>query len=519
MLKATAGGGGRGIRVVRSDEELTDAYERTSLEAERAFGSGVVFLERLVTGARHVEVQVIADGHGTAWALGVRDCSVQRRNQKVIEESASPVLSPEQAAELKAAAERLALTVDYQGAGTVEFLYHPGERLFAFLEVNTRLQVEHPITEITTDFDLVKAQILVASGGRLGDRIPVEAGHAVEARLNAEDPDRDFAPSPGRIVRLALPSGPGIRVDTGVSEGDTIPADFDSMIAKIIAFGRTRDEALSRLRRAVAETTVIIEGGTTNKSFLLDLLGEPEVIDASADTGWIDRVRAEGRLVTTRHAGIALAAAAIEAYEDEALVERQRLLSTAHGGRPQVQHAGSRPIDLKLRGASYRVSVAQTGPHRFRVGIGDSGHGRRRTRPLRRALRSVPGQRPALPAGHRHPRPGPPGRGGRRHAPGEPGRGRRAALTRAGPGRRHPGRGRGRSRSGRATGRAGEHEDGDRAARAGPGPAARVPGLRRQPGGDRSAAATPGADRQTGRRPRPRSPRRPNWNCRPSRTA
>src|SRR4051794_9002501 len=252
MLKATAGGGGRGIRVVRGDEELVDAYERTSLEAERAFGSGVVFLERLVTGARHVEVQVIADGQGTAWALGVRDCSVQRRNQKVIEESASPVLGPEQVAELKASAERLALAVGYRGAATVEFLYHPGEKLFAFLEVNTRLQVEHPITEATTDVDLVKAQIHVASGGRLEGPVPPEVGHAVEARLNAEDPDRDFAPSPGRIVRLALPAGPGIRVDTGVSEGDVIPADFDSMIAKIIAYGRTRDEALGRLRRAVA---------------------------------------------------------------------------------------------------------------------------------------------------------------------------------------------------------------------------------------------------------------------------
>ncbi|MBX7268123.1 ATP-grasp domain-containing protein [Micromonospora sp. Llam7] len=372
MLKATAGGGGRGIRVVRSDTELVEAYERTSLEAQRAFGSGVVFLERLVTGARHVEVQVIADGQGTAWALGVRDCSVQRRNQKVIEESASPVLSAEQNRELKTAAERLALAVDYRGAATVEFLYHPGERLFAFLEVNTRLQVEHPITEATTDFDLVKAQIQVAAGGRLGERIPVEAGHAVEARLNAEDPDRDFAPSPGRIVRLVLPSGPGVRVDTGVSEGDVIPADFDSMIAKIIAYGRSRDEALGRLRRAVAETTVIIEGGASNKSFLLDLLDQPEVIDASADTGWIDRVRAQGRLISTRHSGIALAAAAIEAYQDEAHVERQRLLSTAHGGRPQVQHSSGRPIDLKLRGATYRVAVAQTGPHRFRVGIGET---------------------------------------------------------------------------------------------------------------------------------------------------
>ncbi len=369
MLKATAGGGGRGIRVITNAADLVDAFERTSQEAARAFGSGIVFLERLVTGARHVEVQVIADGGGTAWALGVRDCSIQRRNQKVIEESASPVLSPEQTAELKTSAERLAVAVGYCGAATVEFLYHPGDELFAFLEVNTRLQVEHPITESTTGFDLVKAQLHVAAGGRLEGEPPAERGHAVEARLNAEDPDRDFAPSPGRIARLDLPAGPGIRVDTGVSEGDTIPADFDSMIAKIIAYGRDRGEALGRLRRAMAETTVIIEGGATNKSFVLELLDQPEVIDASADTGWIDRVRGEGRLVSHRHSAVALAAAAIEAYEEEERVERQRLLSTASGGRPQVQHTSGRPLDLKLRGIGYRVRVARVGAHRFRVGI------------------------------------------------------------------------------------------------------------------------------------------------------
>ncbi|MFI5733542.1 carboxyl transferase domain-containing protein [Kribbella sp. NPDC051587] len=370
MLKATAGGGGRGIRMVGSADELSDAYARTSEEAARAFGSGIVFLERLVTGARHVEVQVIADGQGTAWALGVRDCSVQRRNQKVIEESASPLLSAGQVEDLKASAERLALAVGYRGAATVEFLYHPGEKTFAFLEVNTRLQVEHPITELTTGFDLVKAQLHVASGGRLDGLKPAELGHAVEARLNAEDPDRDFAPSPGRIAVLDLPSGPGIRVDTGVSAGDSIPADFDSMIAKIIGYGRTREEALARLRRAVTATTVLIEGGATNKSFILELLDQPEVIDGSADTGWIDRVRGEGRLVSHKHSGIALVAAAIEGYQDAEKVERSRLLETAHGGRPQVQHEVGRAIDLKLRGASYRVTVTRIGRTRFRVGVG-----------------------------------------------------------------------------------------------------------------------------------------------------
>ncbi|MCP2251643.1 Acetyl/propionyl-CoA carboxylase, alpha subunit [Prauserella aidingensis] len=373
MLKATAGGGGRGIRVVETADDLAEAYERTSAEAERAFGSGVVFLERLVTGARHVEVQVIADGQGTAWALGVRDCSVQRRNQKVIEESASVRLDADQVAELKASAERLALAVGYRGAATVEFLYHPDERLLAFLEVNTRLQVEHPITEATTSFDLVKAQLHVAEGGALTGPQPQESGHAVEARLNAEDPDRDFAPAPGHISLLTLPSGPGVRVDTGVGTGDDIPADFDSMIAKIITYGRTRDEALARLRRAVRDTTVLIDGGATNKSFLLDLLDAPEVIDGTADTGWIDRVRAEGRLASHRHSGVALAAAAIEAYEEGEQAERQRLLTTAYGGRPQVRHDGATAIDLKLRGAGYRVTVARTGPRRFRVEIDGAG--------------------------------------------------------------------------------------------------------------------------------------------------
>ncbi|KRC53836.1 MULTISPECIES: carboxyl transferase domain-containing protein [unclassified Nocardioides] len=382
MLKATAGGGGRGIRKVTSPAELTDAYQRTRDEAERAFGSGIVFLEKLVTDARHVEVQVIADGQGTAWAIGVRDCSVQRRNQKVIEESASPLLEDAQTQDLKASAERLANAVGYAGAGTVEFLYHPGERTFAFLEVNTRLQVEHPITEEVTGTDLVALQIQVARGIPLAGDRPSERGHAVEARLNAEDPDRDFAPAPGRISRLELPSGPGIRVDTGVTEGDTIPADFDSMIAKVIAWGADREQALARLRRAMGETTVVIDGGATNKSFILDLLDQPEVLSGDpvwADTGWIDRVRGEGRLQAARHSGVALVAAAIEAYLEEERAEIARFLQTAQGGRPQAQHDPSRSIELKLRGAAYALTVRQTGPAQYDVTIGAAGAAEERT--------------------------------------------------------------------------------------------------------------------------------------------
>jgi acetyl/propionyl-CoA carboxylase alpha subunit/acetyl-CoA carboxylase carboxyltransferase component len=381
MLKATAGGGGRGIRKVSTAAELEDAYQRTRDEAERAFGNGVVFLERVVTGARHVEVQLIADSHGTAWALGVRDCSVQRRNQKVIEESASPLLSSSQVALLKESAERLAIAVGYTGAGTVEFLYQPEEKSFAFLEVNTRLQVEHPITELTTNVDLVRAQIDVAAGGRLEDLNdrgvrPDEIGHAVEARLNAEDPDRDFAPAPGRVALLKLPSGPGVRVDTGLGEGDVIPADFDSMIAKVIAYGRDRDEALARLRRAMSETTVVIEGGTTNKGFILDLLDQPEVVTgepAWADTAWIDRARGEGRLAPDTHREVALLVAAVTAYDEELALERTRLLETAHGGRPQAQHKVGEPVEVKLRGTTYQLTALQPAAGRYHVSIATGG--------------------------------------------------------------------------------------------------------------------------------------------------
>jgi acetyl/propionyl-CoA carboxylase alpha subunit/acetyl-CoA carboxylase carboxyltransferase component len=373
MLKATAGGGGRGIRAVSCDDELQEAFQRTSDEAARAFGSGEVFVERLVSGARHVEVQVIADSYGTAWALGVRDCSIQRHNQKVIEESASPLLSPRQARELSASAERLAVAVGYCGACTVEFLYHPAERFFAFLEVNTRLQVEHAVTEATTGFDLVKAQLHVAGGGRLEGERPVERGHAVEARLNAEDPDRDFAPAPGRIQLLRWPTGPGVRIDTGVTQGDVIPADFDSMVAKIITTGTNRAEALARLRRAVAETTIVIDGGTTNKSFLAALLEAPEVIEATADTGWVDRARAAGRLAARQHGGIALTAAAIDGYEQAESVELARLRESARGGRPRVQHEPVQVIGLTVGGQPHRVEVARVGADRYRVRITGAG--------------------------------------------------------------------------------------------------------------------------------------------------
>ena len=321
MIKATAGGGGRGIRRVENADEVATAFERARDEARRSFGDATVFMERVVQDARHVEVQVIADAHGNAWALGVRDCSVQRRNQKLIEESASPVLAPDQSQLLADAAVRLVKAAGYRNAGTVEFLYQPAEQKFAFLEVNTRLQVEHPVTEATSGADLVKLQILVASGEPLPGEQPAERGHAIEARLNTEDPQRGFAPAPGRIVRLRFPSGPGIRVDSGFGEGDEIPSAYDSMIAKIIAWGADRPEALARLRRALAETSAVVEGGATNRTFLLELLQHPDVIAGTVDTGWLDRLGTDPLLPA--HLGdVAVLTAAIGRDEQERSARR-----------------------------------------------------------------------------------------------------------------------------------------------------------------------------------------------------
>ena len=367
IVKARSGGGGRGIRTVRSADELQEALERTQVEALRTFGDPVVFMERLVEGGRHIEVQILADQHGAVWAPGVRDCSVQRRNQKLVEESASPALRPEQSASLREAAVGLVKAAGYVGAGTVEFLYQPDEQLFTFLEVNTRLQVEHPVTEATTGLDIVKLQLHLADGGHLVGECPPESGHAVEVRLNAEDAEQDFAPAPGTVELLHLPTGPGVRVDTGLAVGEVIPPDYDSMVAKIIAWGRDRPEALARLRCALRETTVVLSGGTTTKSFLLDLLDRPEVVGGTADTGWLDRVGVGRPERSEQLAHVALLQVAIDAYDAAEAVERSAFLASARGGRPRAGHDVGRTVELGHLGQTYRLAVAKTSRDGYRV--------------------------------------------------------------------------------------------------------------------------------------------------------
>jgi acetyl/propionyl-CoA carboxylase alpha subunit len=281
IVKAAAGGGGRGMRVVRDPSELDDALEAARREAMAAFGDDRIFFERYVERPRHVEIQVLADAHGNVVAFGERECSIQRRHQKVLEESPSPALDPALRAAMSAAAVRFAEAVGYRSAGTAEFLLVG--RDFYFLELNGRIQVEHPVTELVTGVDLVAEQLRIASGEPLNtSNNLLLSGHAVEVRLYAEDP-RSFLPQTGRLERLRLPRG--IRVDAGVAEGDEVSVAYDPMIAKLIAHGPTRDEALARLRDALAETEVT--GVTTNLPFLRWLVSHPAVLEGRTTTAFL----------------------------------------------------------------------------------------------------------------------------------------------------------------------------------------------------------------------------------------
>ncbi|NNJ47627.1 MAG: ATP-grasp domain-containing protein, partial [Acidimicrobiia bacterium] len=371
MIKATAGGGGRGIRRVDGADSLDEAFASAQAEAFSAFGDRTVFLERRVSGARHIEVQIVGDAAGVVWPVGVRDCSIQRRNQKIIEEAPSPILTAEQDTFVREAAARLGASAGYVNAGTVEFLYSPEEAAFWFMEVNARLQVEHPITEVTTGLDLVKLQVDIAGGGRLLGDPPPTRGHAIEARLNAEDPENQHAPAPGAVEIFRPAGGPGIRVDTGIEEDDRVAADFDSMIAKVIGSGTTRQEAIARLDRALRETAVVIRGGASNKAFLRQLLNAPEVVDGSADVGWLDE-RGAVPVASAGHGEIAITQAAVESYDLDEEIERRRFASAAARGRPELPKQRAFFTELTLRGNTYECGVRRLGPRRYRVAVDGS---------------------------------------------------------------------------------------------------------------------------------------------------
>ena len=288
MLKASAGGGGKGIRKVEKAEDLVPAFESASSEAKAAFGNGAMYMERVVYPARHIEVQILADQHGHVIHLGERDCSLQRNNQKVLEEAPSIAIGQTMRDRIGQAAVRAAQSVGYENAGTIEFLLDEAKGEFYFMEMNTRVQVEHPVTEFVTGVDIVREQIKIAAGQELSVRqedVQI-TGHAIECRINAENPAFNFAPSPGKISNLYLPSGGvGLRVDSAVYPGYTIPPYYDSMIAKVIVHGENRFEALMKMQRALYELE--IEGVVTNTDFQLDLISDKRVVAGDYDTAYL----------------------------------------------------------------------------------------------------------------------------------------------------------------------------------------------------------------------------------------
>jgi acetyl-CoA carboxylase biotin carboxylase subunit len=288
MLKASAGGGGKGLRLVHSDSELSGALETTRAEAKAAFGDDAVYIEKFALAPRHIEIQVLADRHGNAVFLGERECTIQRRHQKVIEECPSPIMTADLRQRMGESALQVVRAANYYNAGTVEFLVD-SNRQFYFLEMNTRLQVEHPVTEMVTSIDLVKEQIRIAAGVpmTLRQQDVTLNGAAIECRVYAEDPENNFFPSPGKIRLLRTPAGPGIRDDSGVYEGWNVPIDYDPLISKLVAWAPTRDEAINRMQRALLEYQ--IEGIQTNLAFFREILDHRDFRKGEFDTGFIDR--------------------------------------------------------------------------------------------------------------------------------------------------------------------------------------------------------------------------------------
>ncbi|MGC2448666.1 MAG: acetyl-CoA carboxylase biotin carboxylase subunit [Candidatus Sulfotelmatobacter sp.] len=289
MLKAAAGGGGKGMRLVHAPADLKSALEGARSEAERSFGDSEVYIEKAIINPRHIEMQILADEHGNTVYLGERECSIQRRHQKVIEEAPSPLVDPDMRRRMGEVAVRVAQAAGYTNAGTVEFLVDQ-QKNFYFLEMNTRLQVEHPVTELITGLDLVHLQIHIANGERLPftQQDVTIRGHAIECRIYAEDPDNNYFPSPGKITLLLLPSGPGIRRDSGMYEGWTVPMDYDPLLAKLIGYGTDREQAISRLTRALNE--YFVGGIKTNISLFRRILNHPDFRAAKLDTGFLDRL-------------------------------------------------------------------------------------------------------------------------------------------------------------------------------------------------------------------------------------
>jgi acetyl/propionyl-CoA carboxylase alpha subunit len=386
LVKASAGGGGKGMRVVQDPADLGEAVEAAGREATGAFGDGTLFLEKYLTAPRHIEIQVFGDGSGNVISLHERECSIQRRHQKIIEEAPSVAIDPQTREAMGQAAVDVARAVEYVGAGTVEFLYQDGR--FYFLEMNTRLQVEHPVTEMVTGLDLVRLQIDIANGERLPDKGPRLDGHAIEARLYAEDPLNDYLPVTGSFHRFDFPDVDGLRVDAGVEEGSTATVHYDPMIAKVVAHAPTREGATAILAGALRRAK--IHGSTTNRALLVRILEHPEFVSGETDTHFLQRndVTELGRpLLDAPHERLAALAAAVcdQAVERESASALATIPSGWRNSPSQMQRRtyigdhGEHPISYSL-GAPFAldgvgtVSVTGATPEHASIVVGDTEH-------------------------------------------------------------------------------------------------------------------------------------------------
>ena len=384
LVKASAGGEGKGMRVVSDPGDLLDAIDSARREAESAFGDGTLFLEKYLTAPRHIEIQVFGDVHGHVVSLHERECSIQRRHQKIIEESPSPVIEPTVRGAMGEAAIQAARAVDYVGAGTVEFLYQDGS--FYFLEMNTRLQVEHPVTEMVTGLDLVRLQIEIADAGRLPEEGPRLVGHAIEARLYAEDPLNDYLPASGRFHRFRFPDLEGVRVDAGIEDGSTVTVHYDPMIAKVIAHGATRESAAATLASALRRAH--IHGSTTNRALLTRIIEHPEFLSGDIDTDFLTRHDASelGRpLLDPTEERLAALATAVsdQALERESILVLRTIPSgwrnwpdqlqlrayTGDHGQHDIGYTLRRPFDLEGVG---QASVVEASPSEASILVGDT---------------------------------------------------------------------------------------------------------------------------------------------------
>ena len=344
MLKASAGGGGKGMRLVLDDSELKNALEASQSEALASFGDDAVYVEKAIVRPRHIEIQIFSDSHGNHVHLGERECSIQRRHQKVIEECPSPINSLELREKMGECAVMVASAVNYVGAGTVEFLVSDLDRSFYFLEMNTRLQVEHPVTELVTGIDLVREQINVAWGEKLsfGQADVRMNGHAIECRVYAEDPDNNFLPSPGKITRLRLPQGPGVRDDGGVYDGSEVSIHYDPMISKFAVYGKDREEAIGRMRRALKEYEV--GGIKTTLPFFREVIEDEDFIAGRIDTGFIERFMERREVQETP-----------EIVRDMALIASALTYSNLNSATPRDSAIANIPSSWVMAGRSRRL--------------------------------------------------------------------------------------------------------------------------------------------------------------------